>query len=1519
MDTIDKYLIELLHINEESSNKLIDLNSGRGGACFLLLKEGVESLSYDVYETIKEKIGKVGTTTLRKSSLSDNENIFGNQINIYDWININGNNDPRELNKFVDSAIKETTAKGNNPVFLSLGSIKWTLTLGEDTQQTFRSPILIFPIKLLRTGDFQPISIEFVDDEVYFNPCFYHKFRQTFGDYNAEKMPLPSEDIDSPVDLKSFDVLKYLYSLSSYIEGCKSEDSQDMILVEKDVVAISTYRHDDVTMYYDIKRNKKEILNNKLIRRMYLGEKTEEMQKSLSSPPLFVLPYDSVQERIVARVLKGESLLIKGPPGTGKTQTIANMISTLLAEGKRILFVSKKLSALGEVCRKLPREIQKFVLRLDYENEADAAKINVSGIHKSLVEVLENTVSENSMNYDSERKSVLDKKNTALMEMRKYYINMFGKEVLSDISIYGVIDNLLKNSEIEPLEFASPNDVLLCSYSDYLSMLERVKRAGEIFTKITEGFSITPSAIPWLGIAEKPKEEAISEGKNISNSLFSLIKQFSKDTDEYSLIKRLSLKAIYSLTEYNDKYSSIFSIDNLSPLRGILTEGLDGLKKGIKDIEYAESLAPGFIDLFDEEKFEISDDIDLNLPIGFIKALKEDINIYNQANGIFSGDISLHKVIETLDRFVELKDLIEETRSKAAIVFRKEELEDRKNENIFFEAKEAFLKYEEISQIDKPKNFDLRGKSSLKKLLKFLNKDILGYFEVIIKGTDSAFNYINYQKEANKCLSDISRTLITQISPSQATTLHRFLSMFKKDKKKEAKVYYDCMISLLPEIERAAEHLGLEDYSTLSLYELDKIYRGRDIYRIMKKISDKVRSITGIDIKPRDKETFAECKAFVNAVIEIKNLMDNSLTDPEGSKQNSIEDNFYGRVKSVSEKLTEVNKTIKFKEVLDSLFEFAKRFLPSEYYRKEGEAKFCDLKTFCSLVSDKTLADACIEFENLTKKVPPIDIGAFFRPFVSGEREDCKYHPIGDIFERSYYSILISAIVSSLGDNDSLFGRRINSLFNSYKEAEARLLELNVKSVAELSEARINKKSELYDFLRTNRSMYKVCRLFFKEKAEAILSLKRCFVMSPSTVSLLLRREEYNNFDVLIADEASQISPEYLIPSLFRSKQCVIVGDEWQMPPIKHFVRKNSVNTLEEGMEPITSAMELCVVNNAFPIEELICHYRSKTESLIAYSLHKYYPKMKTFPAVFPISDEVGIKDVRVNGTSSAGENDVEAKKVLEILRSHFEENYEEGKGLKKSVGIVVFGEKQQALIEKYISADKELCKKRNISLSIPKEDGKEIFFLETIEKVQGREINTMILSITYGRNESGEVRQTFGQLNRGNLGERIFNVAVTRAQDSIFLVHSIGYEDIPTNSSVAYIRDYLEMAERLSESNFVSTKIEKGLVLDIAKYLESLGLSRERIIINYGVTDNSIRIPIAILSEDLSFAQLGLMVENYVGIEDYVDSSVRYPDTLESRGWNLYRIFAYDWATNNHAEKVKLKKALEGFVLSRK
>lgn len=1501
MDIIDKYLIELLHINEESSNKLIDLSAPRAGACFLLKKEGEESLSNLVFQTIKDKIGKVGTTTLRKSSLAETENIFGNQINIFDWESIGGTRDAKEINNFVDVAAKETTAKGNNPVFLSIGVVKWKVNLGlENAMSTLLSPLIIFPIKLIRTGDFQPISIEFVDDDIYFNPCFYHKFRQIYGDLNAEGLPLPSETIDTPININELNIGEYLLDLSNYIKSCKNDDDEEMISLEKEIISISTYRHDDVTMYYDIKKNKKEILSNKLIKRMYLGEDVIDESKELKSSPLFVLPYDSVQERILARVLKGESLMVKGPPGTGKTQTIANMISTLIAEGKRVLFVSKKLSALGEVCRKIPLEIQKYVLRLDYENESDAAKINVLGIHKSLIGVIEDDTLPNKSNINSERNNAIENKNKALFEIRDYYKKMFGKDILLDISIYDAINHMLKNSEIEPVLFAKNEEVINCSYPEYLSLIDMVEKAGNIYKKLTDEYKINARKIPWLGINERASDISFAEGADLKKQFSDFVKAIDTDEEVMGCIKNQSLKTIYSLTDIDDKYSNIICSEKLSALKSFLLEGCEILKDALKDIKYAMEVAPAFVVSENIGKLNLEEALGLNVSVSFLKELSQDKNIYNEQNGMFSSDLSLYKVEQILAKYKEVNDEIEKVKDKAKVVFKLDELDSKKNENDFIQAKEAFLKYEGATEIEAPKAFDLKAKSYVKKLEKLINVGINSYFEVLINATSSAFTYVKLKKESLECLSSLSRIFITEVTKEQAQRMHGLLSMFEKDKKISAKAYYDCIISYLPEIEEAIKPLSLELNCDLSLYQLKRIYKGRDSYRIMRKLSEKVEGITNIKIAPEDQDSFIECLELVSAIIEIK----------EKGNYSSSKD-----IQGLIGALSTLNKETAFKEKIEKLFIYAKRNLPSEYYTRDGLATLSDIKLFCTLIEDKALADACVEFENLTQKAPPLDIGAFFRPFVSGEREDCKKYSFVDIFERSFFNIIISALNLVDTESKNMYGRRIASLFDAYRDAENKLIKLNVKKVAELCAGRINKENQLYDFLRTNRSMYKICRLFFKEKAEAIIKLKRCFVMSPSTVSLLLKPDEYKKFDVLIVDEASQIAPEYLIPAIFRANQCVIVGDEWQMPPIKHFVRKNALSSLEEGMEPVMSAMEQCIVNNAFPIEELICHYRSKTESLIAYSLHKYYPKMKTFPAVFPVSDDVGIKDIPVEGISSGGENLEEAKKVLEIFKKHFSDNFEEGVGLKKSIGIVVFGEKQQALIEKLISLDKDLCRKRNIALSIRNDDGKETFFLETIEKVQGREINTMILSLTYGRNESGAIRQTFGQLNRGTLGERIFNVAVTRAQDSIFLLHSIGYQDIPSTSSVAYIRDYLEMAERLSSSNFVSSKIEKGIIWDIEKYLESIGIDKNRIVINYGVTDNSIRIPIAILSKDLSYAELGLNIEKQIEITEYLDASVRYPSTLIGRGWKLYSIFAFDWATNNQAEKVKLEKVIKEMV----
>ena len=66
-----------------------------------------------------------------------------------------------------------------------------------------------------------------------------------------------------------------------------------------------------------------------------------------------VLDADSSQQRAIAAVMADQSRVIHGPPGTGKSQTITNLIAAALARGKTVLFVAEKLAALEVVRRRL--------------------------------------------------------------------------------------------------------------------------------------------------------------------------------------------------------------------------------------------------------------------------------------------------------------------------------------------------------------------------------------------------------------------------------------------------------------------------------------------------------------------------------------------------------------------------------------------------------------------------------------------------------------------------------------------------------------------------------------------------------------------------------------------------------------------------------------------------------------------------------------------------------------------------------------------------------------------------------------------------------------------------------------------------------------------------------------------------------------------------------------------------------------------------------------------------------------
>jgi very-short-patch-repair endonuclease len=68
-----------------------------------------------------------------------------------------------------------------------------------------------------------------------------------------------------------------------------------------------------------------------------------------------VLDADASQHKVILAVLDGQHVVIQGPPGTGKSQTIANIIASAAASGKRILFVTEKRAAIEAVTERLEK------------------------------------------------------------------------------------------------------------------------------------------------------------------------------------------------------------------------------------------------------------------------------------------------------------------------------------------------------------------------------------------------------------------------------------------------------------------------------------------------------------------------------------------------------------------------------------------------------------------------------------------------------------------------------------------------------------------------------------------------------------------------------------------------------------------------------------------------------------------------------------------------------------------------------------------------------------------------------------------------------------------------------------------------------------------------------------------------------------------------------------------------------------------------------------------------------------
>ena len=428
---------------------------------------------------------------------------------------------------------------------------------------------------------------------------------------------------------------------------------------------------------------------------------------------------------------------------------------------------------------------------------------------------------------------------------------------------------------------------------------------------------------------------------------------------------------------------------------------------------------------------------------------------------------------------------------------------------------------------------------------------------------------------------------------------------------------------------------------------------------------------------------------------------------------------------------------------------------------------------------------------------------------------------------------------------------------------------------------------------------HKPVRVLLEEAPDVLTALTPCFMMSPLSVAQYLPTNQAL-FDLVVFDEASQITVWDAIGAIARGKQVIVAGDPKQMPPTNFFARSDDDPDgdleIEADLESILDEMLAAGV----PEQRLNLHYRSRCESLVAFSNARYYDnRLVTFPA--SDVDDRGISVVRPEGFYARGgarHNEGEAKAVVaEVVRRL---THEDSSLRQQSIGVVTFNTEQQTLILDLL--DRERQRLPEIEWAFSPEETPEPVFVKNLETVQGDERDVVLFSVTYGPDQSGRVTMNFGPLNRQG-GERRLNVAVTRSKSEMVVFSTLKPEQIDLSRTqavaVADLKDFLDYAERGAAVLGVQAPRSVGDADSPFETAVTAALRDKGWRVQPQIGVSAFRIDLGVVHPDKPGRYLA-------GVEcdgaTYHSSAVaRERDkirqqVLEGLGWTLFRIWSTDW-----------------------
>ena len=1443
--------------------------------------------------------------------------------------------------------------RGLDVVYIALGYLKWTLP-NTDKKDEFKSPLLLLPVTLTKSKSRlgERYSVQRLSDPI-FNPSLLHVL--------TVKADLDLSELTNLLEAEHLNV-------EHFFEAVADLQPKNMHWVVLREASFGVFPFQGIELYYDLDTADCDFSTFPVVSEIMLGKgddgegssaefseadvETEIGQKLV---PNLVMDADSSQFISLLKVANGQNVALEGPPGSGKSQTIVNAIANAISNGKKVLFVAQKATALEVVLSRLESlGLNQLVLPLMGDH----------GASENFYNALENRLGSNPTAQPQELKAIrlqLEKERQNL----EAYISLITSVLPgTGLPVHQVMGLAIANANtLRELPYSLMNSKLMPQALTEFTEIADIERLCSTITEWCE--QLHSSSIPESSIWNVSNIENLS-AKKLNESLASL--QTLVDKHQYlcsqiepDFAQGLNILLRWSRSEIlnhcdnliNNKWASIVyeKIDELGD--NLFDENLSALHNDSWErYNIAESLSiekddtaklfQSMSSLLQLKQFctrynlkTLDNEIVQNSKIHYQDSLKTLTRIselkYLLSNGVAVDvqveHISYFKFLNNIDMPVSgIRSLIRELGILGTLdEVRKAKSLVRRKSQIFASRKI-------------PSHQDLRDISdtiSNAGLFSFLSKN----YKLAIDRTSNLLFGVTSRTQKSNILAKLADA-IALASDWERLAISDIVEFGDED----TEIYLATILDICDEINIIVKNTAFSEVEILRLFgfehlnELHALLNGLDrdlsdwlsIERAASQRKDELDFIANIE---------EPCSEAITLLLEIGVSSIEGLNDCL-DQSDRLKQSFEKRETALTILGDRFVDDEDFSEIYDVWNRSYVHLEESEVHflsRSEATSRLAILEEILSTseelerLFDELFDDEEAGSESINSLYGKASTGLQDKGSLSGvvsrqairdEAEELGLQYVVEQLEPhvasgTHAQFAKAWVVKSLKDlAEAEFGAKLlrfdgQSLSSSRKrlqQHDRELIKVARREVAAKAVASANppsgrsfgRKSEYTDMAVLVHELQKKRRTpprkILKRATAALMELFPCWMMVPSAVAQHLPRTTL--FDLVIIDEASQMTPENSISALMRAKNALIAGDTNQLPPTNFFKGLASDEDEDEDVAtPEESVLELANIQ-FHPKHRLRWHYRSKHEDLIAFSNHYVYnSELVIFPSPSPTREGLGISLQQINGTFQRGINPAEAEAMRAAISEFMANNPT------RSLGVAVMNQSQmeqiEALMEREASVNKAVSD--YIDYWGSKKGGLEKFFVKNLENVQGDERDVIFVGTVYGKDPQGKFYQRFGPIN-GSAGKRRLNVLFSRAKEQIVTFSSIPLAEFnpsTSNEGASLLKRWLEFSatKRLGEivhANDRAGYTDSPFEDHVIEAIRSLGYEA---IPQVGVS--SYFIDIGVKHSSYPFGYIcGVECDGatYHSSKSARDRDRLREEVLNRLGWNLHRIWSTDW-----------------------